>query len=377
MSNKVFAINTSNAVEHLIRNFYPLVQSKTHPLVDRKWLAGQLTKSVTDYVRACEAWRSNYDPSRARSYISLQGVSTILRKLNQFMQESSRYGRLPFTRIQYDSAHQAIVKVREWIVDAVGEHITTEDWNVCYPKAHTTTVTVELLGDYRILDWEYRRKEGRLEHDGELLEGHIAHLVQPKGFQCSKSVSSLEMSSDLSEFTNDAGDVVDVSGFHTSEPMGGALYCGRSVEVKEYTKRHNSDVLLTKVQPEQHNVTTTQLFDDLHSSKFVGWTRNPNEDSARPVTVSFANYPQLTRAINNPDIRRQLVRLGWDGDVTKLTPAMAAKVLYNMHPDLFKYLRPITRVAGKNDVQDDLPTNKTADVFSPRTDIFQFTTKQQ
>lgn len=377
MSNKAFAINTANAVNYLT-SALSLVLPPDDPMLQRSYIARMLTRSVTEYIQRCEAWRKTYNPSLARNCTSLRGIRDIEikveRHINYLMQTR---GNLPFTQASYEQLVERLSKVREWIVDAVAEYISVEEWQVCYTKAHTTTVTVEVLGDYRILDWEYRRSVGEFVHDGELTEAHINRLVTPKGLKVKRVVDTVALPTDEIEGLNAAGDVMDVTALEQVSDLGGDAYFGRNHEIAQYARRNNSDVLLTQVVTNPINSRRVGLFDDLHSSKLVGYaSRTPAGNAPKVVTAAFGNYPEIARRISaSPQLRATLKRMGWDGDISKFTEQMAGMVIYGMHPEVYQYFRPINQVTGLQNAQDDLPTDHTTKETKRVDSGFRFTAK--
>lgn len=374
MSNKAFAINTANAITYLIGEMRQICEPSSC-LVDRGFLARGLTHAVCDYIQECEAWRSTYNPGRARNCTSIRGLTHIRKQFDSHIRALQTRGPLPFSREQYERAVLAFNKVREWIVEAVADFITVEEWQVCYTQAHTTTVTVELLGDYRILDWEYRRKCGELVHDGELTTAHIEHLVRAKGLKVARSVDSVVLPTDDTDLVNGAGDVVDSTAFVSVQPMGGLVQNGRSHDHDKYARENNSDLLLTRVESNRYNATQSVLFDDLQSARVVGYhARTPLGSARRIMTTAFGNYPELVRRIQSSSaVRERLRTMGWDGDTAKFTEEMAAAVLYGMSPEVYRNLRPVNKPIGLQNVQDDISTNKTT-TEAPRQDTgFRFT----
>lgn len=81
MSNKAFAINTANAITYLIGEMRQICEPSSC-LVDRGFLARGLTQAVCDYIQECEAWRSTYNPGRARNCTSISGLTHIRKQFD-------------------------------------------------------------------------------------------------------------------------------------------------------------------------------------------------------------------------------------------------------------------------------------------------------
>lgn len=375
MSNKAFAINTANAVSYLIGELKQVCEPYSC-LMDRRFLARGLTSAVCNYIQECEAWRGTYDPGRARNCTDIRGLTNIRKQFDSHIRALQTHGPLPFSRETYQRAVLAFNKVREWIVDAVAEYISVEEWQVCYTKAHTTTVTVELLGDYRVLDWEYRRKMGEFVHDGELTDAHIEHLVKFQGLRTARSVEPVVLPTDDLDMVNAAGDVLDSSVFKMMGPLGGMVQEGRSEESDKYARENNSDLLLTRVKQHELNTRKQVLFDDLHSMRLVGHrSRTPLGSAKQIFTVAFGNYPEIANKINkSPELRAKLRLMGWDGDLSKFTEEMAALVLYGIAPAVYQYLRPIVKPTGLQDEKDNLSADTTSPAPVSKYSGFRFTT---